>query len=103
MAEIKYVGLDELSLDAFELQKLRETAESHAQKIERLVHNQLELIVHVKSYEKAGEKQKFSLHVRANYPGGHVVSDKVHDWNILTAVQHSLKAIEEQLHHKFRV
>lgn len=102
MAEIKYVGFDELGLDTFQDKELKKTVETSAEKIQRSVHNELELVVHIKAYETGGEKKKYSIHLRATYPGGTIVSDKHHDWNVLTAVQRSLDALQLQAEKQFK-
>jgi hypothetical protein len=102
MAEIKYVGLDEAGLDGFESRKLHDTLAHYAERLERIVHNTVELVTHLKAYDKAGERRKFSVHLRMTYPGATIVSDKKDDWNALTAVQRSLDALEEQVKHRLK-
>lgn len=101
MAEIKYVGLDDLGLDTFQERELRKNVELSAEKIQRAVNNELELVVHIKAYETDGKQKKFSIHIRATYPGDTIVSDKQHDWNVLTAVQRALEAVQYQAENKF--
>lgn len=102
MVEVKYVGWDELQVDNVEILQAKSLVEKHAQRIELLVHNTLELVVHVKEYDKAGERKKYSVHIRATYPGDTIISDKAHDWQLKRAVQQGLEAIEHQLQHKFK-
>jgi len=102
MAEIKYVGLDGFELDIAEKTQMEAEVRKHAEIIERSVDNELELVIHIKEYSKTGEKHKYSVHIRASYPGGTIVSDKAHDWNLVLAVKHGLKSIEHQLEHKFK-
>lgn len=101
MAEIKYVGLEDLDLDVAERKRVEDEVTKHAKRIQQMVKNELELVIHLKPYHKTGERQKISVHIRATYPGGTVVSDKQHEWQLIPAIQAGMAAVEQQLERKF--
>lgn len=102
MTEIKYVGIEELPIENMQRLEVHALVEKHAKRIERIVHNELELVVHVKASDITGQRAKFSISIRAVYPGGTTTASK-DDWQMLVGLQHALEAIEQQLAHKFKI
>jgi len=99
VAEVKYVGFDHL--DAITRSQVENEVSSQAVILERMVHNELELIVHLKVYSQTGTKHKYAIDIRANFPGGTIVSDKTQEWDAVRAAKQSLQALAEQIRHRF--
>lgn len=97
--ELKFVGLEGLEDVALE-REITSLAERHQGKLAYLVHNEFETVVHIKRYRKAGERQKFSVHLKVSWPGGTVASSK-DDWFLPNAAKSAFEAAEQQLRSKF--
>ena len=101
MVEIKYVGWDELQVDDVDILQTKDLVAKHAEKLERHVHNRLELVIHVKETDRAGERKLYFISARATFPGGTIVSDRSQDWTFSKAVHGALIALEEQFEKRF--
>lgn len=101
MAELKYVGLDDINIDAFERSKVEDLARKHMEKLGRAVHNEFEAVLQFKGYHKEGERTKYSIHLRVAWPGGTITASK-DDWFLANAVKATFEAAEAQLAHRFK-
>ncbi len=102
LQNIKYKGINELDVSEATLEKAKNIISQYSEKIGYLVKNEYEVIVHFKEYEKGGTKQKFSVNVRVNFPGGTIGSDRGHGWDLTNALHDAFTAIENQLRNKWR-
>ncbi len=98
---VELVGLSELPVIDELKETIKEAAIRHHEKFLKLVSSELKTVLHVKSYSETGDRHKYSIHARAEYPGGPEVSSSAHDWDALRAVQESLNDLEKQLKKKF--
>ncbi len=98
---IQFVGLKELKLTEHQNMRLQEICSNEAFKLQRLVHNQFELIVHIKEYEKDGKQHKFSVNLRVEFPGK-IVTVSQEDWVLETALHKAFDNAKNSLGSKFK-
>jgi predicted transcriptional regulator len=98
---IQYVGLEELNVDTYVKMQLKKIVSRHAGKLDYYFNNEFQLIVHIKEYSKSGERHKYSVHLRAVYPGAVVPSSEGHAWNARSAIQEAFKRLLSELEHSY--
>lgn len=95
---ISYVGLKELEED--DQSVVIRLTEEYFPKIQIFLKNIMELVVHIKQYEKEGHRSKWSLHVRALSPSHVFESTKVAEWELPIALHKAFKDLENQIKHR---
>ncbi|MDO8633996.1 MAG: hypothetical protein Q7K34_01755 [archaeon] len=97
---VEFIGFHDT--DSFEKAKAETKAFNTFRKLARIIkHPDTRLSIHVKEHEIEGERRKYSIHSRLVCPGHSF--DATHDeWNILTAVEKSLAALEKEVIKKFK-
>tara|TARA_Y100000310_G_C20576674_1_gene760774 strand:+ start:80 stop:1213 length:1134 start_codon:yes stop_codon:yes gene_type:complete len=98
---IKFVGLKDLKLDEFEEDNLKKIAANEAFKLQRKIKNEFSLVLHLKSYEKDGHRQKYSISLRVEYPG-QALSTSEDDWDFETALRKTFNNAKNALDKKFK-
>ncbi len=101
-ATIQYKGWNQIDVDGHAKDQAKKTVENTAKKIRHFIHNEFELTVHVKKYQKEGARGKYSVKARIHYPGGKIVSDKKHGWEFIQAVQEAMEALTSQAQKEFQ-
>ena len=97
---IQFIGVHELSPDEQEL--VSKLSTEHYEKLQRTLKTIENMTVHVKQYEKEGERKKFSLHVRVKAPTHAVIeSCKSHDFDLARALHKAFDDIKTQIEHRF--
>ena len=94
---VRFIGLDELDVDSYLRIQIRRIAAHHMKKIEHFLNAEHEAIVHIKEYQRAGDRHKFSVHLRITMPGTVIPSTNAHAWNIRTALQDAFSRLEAKL------
>src|SRR3989338_6876040 len=79
---IQYLGLNQLTVPEYEKESFQKVASNESFKLQRLIHDDFKLHVHVKAHEQGGERQKFSVAMRAEFPG-RIVTGTQHDWDLV--------------------
>jgi len=97
---IQYVHLDSVHLNSDTIEQLQQMIDHHAKKLQYLVHNELEVIVHPKVIRTEGERHQYTMHLRCTYPGD-TISVKAEDWDILLATRDALHELEMIFKNKF--
>lgn len=97
--DIEYVGLKEF--DDKEKAVIVKISEEYYPKIERKLHNELKIKVHVKTYDKTGDRKKYSIHIKALAPTKELDSNKHDDWNLEVAMHAGFKALIKEIEHRF--
>jgi len=93
---VKYSGIE--SLNSEEKRILDKLSAEYFEKIKRSLKNITEIVVHVKTYDEAGSRRKFSLDIRVNAPSRReLISTKAHDWDFSRAVHKAFRDIESQI------
>lgn len=90
MANVQYIGLDEVDIDRHTRELLKRRVEREAQYLDKG-----NIIVHIKEYKRKGAQHKFSVHVRLN--ASHTIPAHAHSWNILSAVDKCFDKLASEL------
>ena len=88
---IEFTGLKEL--EPLEQTIVKGIAQEYFPILQRDLHNDIDLLVHVKPYTKGGNRVKYSVHLKLVYAGNVINVDKVHDWDLPKAVHESFVAL----------
>jgi len=112
---IQFVGLHDLKLEDYQKEDLQKVSSNEAFKLQRLIHNDFQLIMHVKAYhkagiakkemrrtQKAGEQQKYAVNLRLEFPGK-IVAASADDWDIITAVRETFLNMQNEVKKRFKV
>jgi predicted transcriptional regulator/ribosome-associated translation inhibitor RaiA len=83
---IKFVGLSRARLDTYEKDNIRKIAANEAFKLQRKIKDKFFLRLHLKAYQKEGKQQKYSVHLRVEYPG-QILTSEEDDWDVIVAVR----------------
>ena len=97
---VSYIGLSKLNLQPHQQASIDRIVLTQAPKLERLVNNKFALVIHIKSYDKPGTKQKFSVHMRVEHPGK-LITCSDDDWKIETALHKVFEHAENALKGRF--
>ena len=101
MAMLEFTGLGEL--EPLEQTIVKGIAQDYYPILQRDVHNDVDILVHVKSYEKEGNRSKYSIHLKLVYAGRVLNVDGVHDWDLPKGVHQAFVAMLNLVRHKFRL
>ncbi|MEM4263758.1 MAG: hypothetical protein QW666_02580 [Candidatus Woesearchaeota archaeon] len=96
---VQFVGVSEL--EPMEQQTVQLLSTENYEKIKRAMKNITNLVIHVKKYEKGGERKKYSIHVRAICPTAAIESCNADDFELPRALHKAFTDIKEQIKHKF--
>jgi CBS domain-containing protein len=97
---IKFVGLNDTKLNPYQKYTVKKIASNEAFKLQRKINNEMNLVIHLKDYDKGG-KQKFSIHLRIETPG-QMISSEQHDWDLETALRKTFNNAKNSVKKKFR-
>ena len=97
---IKFVGLNDTKLNPYQKYTVKKIASNEAFKLQRKINNEMNLVIHLKDYDKGG-KQKFSIHLRMETPG-QMISSEQHDWDLETALRKTFNNAKNSVKKKFR-
>ncbi len=98
---IQFIGLSDVKLAVSEKESFQKVASNESFKLQRLVHNDFKLIIHLKSYDKDGARQKFSVTMRLDYPGRLVEATAV-DWDVITALRKAFDGTKNEIQKMLR-
>ena len=93
-------GLSKLGWHPYEVESLQKIASNEAVKLQRGIRNEFTLVIHVKEYDKGG-KQKYSMHLRLEFPGK-MVSVSADDWDWRTALHKAFVNAENNVKKLFK-
>ncbi len=98
---IQFVGLNGIKLSSYEIESVKKVAANESFKLQRLIHNDFKLNIHLKSYNKEGKRQKFSVTMRVNYPGK-MVECAASDWDLIAALRETFGAAGNEFKKMYR-
>jgi len=98
---IKFIGLNEVKLKPYQKYNIKKITANEAFKIQRQVHNEFFLNIHLKEYEKDGNRQKYSVNLRVEFPG-QIITSTQEDWDVETALRKTFNNAKNKLKKKFR-
>lgn len=100
--EIAFDGLKSLSISEKAL--LNRLSTEYFQKIKRMVDNLVALRVKVKTYEKGGEKKKYSIDINVFMPNKNSFnSNKTSDWDFAKALHKAFRDVMVHIKDKLHV
>ncbi len=91
MAVLEFTGLSEL--EPLEQTIVKGIAQEYYPLLQRDIHQDVDILVHVKSYGKGGHRNKYSVHLKLIYGGNILNVDKVHDWDLPKGVHEAFVAL----------
>lgn len=98
MDPIQFIGTKEL--DEAERELVNKLANEYYEKIARSLKNLSSIVLDLKLYDKAGKRQKYSLHIRINGPF-RTIEASAFDWDLARVVHEAFKAVENEIKHIF--
>jgi CBS domain-containing protein len=98
---IKYVGLQEIELEPYEIYSVKKICSNEAFKLQRKLNNEFDMTVHFKVYKKEGTNHKYSVHLNIDYPG-QVLTSSQEDWRIETAVRKTFNNTKNTVKSRFK-
>lgn len=98
---VRFVGLKELSISDDLTDAIQKIVSNEAFKLQRQIHNEFNLTMHFKVYGAGGRREKYSVHLRIEYPGKLVTVDQ-NDWDLRSAVHETFANAKNALKKKFR-
>lgn len=96
---LEFTGLREL--EPLEQTIVKGIAQEYYPLLQRSVHNNIDVLVHVKPYEKGGNRAKYSIHIKLIYAGNVLDVNKVHDWDLPKGVHEAFVALLNMAKKKF--
>ena len=95
---IRYVGLKEL--EEIDQGVVINLTEEYFPKIQILLKHIMEIVVHIKRYDKEGHRSKWSIHIRAQTASHVFESTKAADWELPRTLHKAFKDLETQIKHR---
>lgn len=92
---LEFTGLREL--EPLEQTIIKGLANEYFPKIQREAKNDIDLLVHVKVYEKEGKRSKYSVHLKCIYATKVLDVNKVADWDLPRGVHEAFVALLNML------
>jgi CBS domain-containing protein len=98
---IKFVGLNKVRLQSYQKYNIQKIASNEAMKLQRKLKNDMNLTIHLKSYDKQGGEQKFSVNLRIDFPS-RVITSSQEDWDLETALRKTFNNAKNTVDKKFK-
>ena len=98
MEQIKIIGIKEL--DDSEVEIVNRLAKEYYNKIQRAIKNITSFVIHVKSYEKTGNRKKYSVSLKVVAPT-RTFDSKAADWELAKALHMAFNKVERMIEHRF--
>lgn len=95
---IQFIGVSDLS--AAEQDTVQVLSGEYHDKIKRQLQNLTDMSVHVKTYERAGDRKKYSIHVKVSAPTALFAADNADSWALPDALHAAFQDIQNQIRHK---
>ncbi len=98
---IQFIGLNKIDLEPSQKYNIQKIVSNEALKLQRKIHQtQFELVVHLKEYEKDGNKHKYAVNLRVEFPG-QIITSTGDDWDAETALRKALENAQSVAEKKF--
>lgn len=99
--QVQYIGLRDLKLTENQGQLLQKIVELESGKLQRQVRNELMLVLHFKTHDRDAKKQKYSVHLKVEYPG-RILTVSQDDWDFETALHKTFDNARNALKNRFK-
>ncbi len=97
---IEFTGLK--NLEPLEQTIVKGIAQEYFPILQRELHNDIDVLVHVKAYEKGGKRHKYSIHLKVIYASNVLDVNHVHDWDLPRGVHEAFVALLNIVKKKFK-
>jgi len=98
MEQIEIIGIKEL--DDKEIKTVNRLAREYYGKIQRAIKNITSLVIDVKSYEKTGNRKKYSVSLKVVAPT-RTFDSKAAEWKLAKALHMVFNKVERMIEHRF--
>ena len=98
---IKFVGLSKVRLQPYQKYNIKKIASNEAFKLQRKIKNNMDITIHLKSYDKQGGEQKFTVNMRIDTPGK-IMTSSQEDWDLETALRKTFNNAKNVVEKKFK-
>lgn len=96
---IQYVGVSDLNEE--ERAAVNRVTTEGYEKVKRDLQNLTNLLVHIKTYNKEGDRKKYSVHLRVDAPTKiNLASSRSDDWEIAAAMHKAFDDVRAQIRHR---
>jgi len=96
---IQFIGVSELNAEEQEI--VSSITTEYFEKLKRSLHNDTNLVVHVKTHNVEGNRKKYSMHIRAMLPTKQQFdSTNQDDWELPAVLHKAFESIQNQIKHK---
>ncbi len=99
--QLEFTGLREL--EPLEQTIVKGIAQEYFPVLQRDVHNDINVLVHVKAYNKGGKRAKYSVHLKLIYAENSINVDHVHDWDLPRGVHEAFVALLNMAKKRFHL
>ncbi len=93
---VRLVGWRGLGISATEEERIRELMNRHIQRLLTMLHDIMDVSVHVKKASKQGMRHRYNIHLTALGSGKYFYADTT-DWDLRAAVHKAFVSIENQV------
>lgn len=100
MGNLQFIGLDSVSPE-LEQGKVKRIATEYHEKIERAIHNEVNLTLHIKSHTKGGKSIMWDVLGKAVAPNKKVFESSEEDWELPKCLHKVFKSILRQIEKAF--
>ncbi|MFW5746700.1 MAG: CBS domain-containing protein [Nanoarchaeota archaeon] len=98
---IQFIGLSKTHVAGPDRAQIRQLSTSYGSRFQEIVHNLLDLSVHVKEFQSQGHRHRYEVHARASYPGD-TVSTSAESWDVIAAVRETLEDLQLRLMSRYK-
>ncbi|MEK6939909.1 MAG: CBS domain-containing protein [Nanoarchaeota archaeon] len=99
---IRFVGLNEVGLLAYQKEAVQKIASNEAFKLQREIQDQFSMVVHIKEYSKGDRERKYSVALHLDAPGQNLNVTQ-YDWRIETALHKTFDNAKNALKRKLKM
>ncbi len=99
MEKIKYVGIDELSIEENEM--IKRLSEEYLPKIERAIRTDVSLVVHVKTHHETGKRKQYEFIVRT-ISTAKTFEASCSEWDLAGSLHKAFQKLEKEIEHRYR-
>ncbi|MBI2665542.1 CBS domain-containing protein [Candidatus Woesearchaeota archaeon] len=98
---LSFIGLNQMDIEPYQKYNIKKICSNESFKLQRGIHNDFSMTIHLKEYGKEGQRHKFSIHMRLEYPGKLITSSQ-DDWDIETALRKAFNNAKNEVSNRLR-
>lgn len=101
MEKIEFTGLKELGLN--EQEKLKTLMYNKYKKIENLDNNLTKLKVNIKTVDKGGQRKRYILQLKAEFPSKKTFTSEVEDWLLSSTCHKAINDLKNEIEKAYEI